>query len=172
MGYPPSPMGAPAQPYPGQFGQPLEKPTAAMVLSIIGGIFILLWGAFLTWVGVEAQSLSFGVYGGGLTLIGGIEDICGLLIVVFGVLLYVSPEHHVPYGVLVLVLSVVSLVGLGGLIIGFILALIGGILGIVHKPTPAAPQVVFVQPQRICPKCGRPQGNDVRFCSACGNPLA
>lgn len=172
MGYQPGPMPGAGQPYAVPYNPPaapLEKPTAAMVLSLIGGIFILLWGALIAYIG--ATAISFGFAGGGVEAIGGLEAVLGLLIIVFGILLYVSPEHHVAYGVLVLVLAIVSLIGLGGLIIGFILALIGGILGIVHKTTGPAPQVVYVQPQRVCPKCGRPQGNDVKFCSFCGNPL-
>lgn len=149
----------------------LEKPIAAFVLSLIGGIFILLWGLVIAGIGAQVQSVSFGVVGGAVLAIGAIESLMGLLILVFGVLLYVSPEHHTVYGVLVLVCSLVSLIGLGGLIIGFILALIGGILGIAHRTTPASPQVVYVQPQRVCVKCGRPVAPDTRFCPACGNPM-
>lgn len=174
MGYQPGPIGgsAPtfAQPYSVPVA-PLEKPTAAMVLSLIGGIFILLWGALIAWVGLTFQAISFGYAGGGVALIGVVEALLGLFVIVFGVLMYVSPEHHLPYGVLVLVCSIVSLIGLGGLFLGFILGLIGGILGIVHKATPSTPTVVYVQPSRICPKCGRAVSPDVKFCASCGNPL-
>lgn len=122
---------------------PLRKPTAAFILSLIGGIFILLWGLAIVAVGVAAQSASFGLYGGAITSLGGLEAVLGILVLVFGTLLFVMPQHHVVFGVLVLVFSIVSLVGLGGLIIGFILGLIGGALGIAHKP---APDVVVVSP--------------------------
>jgi len=151
---------------------PLDKPTAAFILSLIGGIFILLWGIVIVAVGVAAENQTLGLYGGGVVAIGGLETVLGLLVIIFGVLLYAMPEHHVVLGVLVLVFSIVSLIGLGGLIIGFILGLIGGALGIAHKPTPDQPTVVYVQPSRICPKCGRAVGPDVKFCSFCGNPLA
>ena len=141
-------------PYPGPAAYPppaatpaqLEKPTAAFVLSLIGGVFILLWGVAIAAVGAYYQSVTFGFWGGGLVAIGGLEAVAGLLVIVFGILLYVSPQNHVVYGVLVLVFSLVSLAGLGGAIIGFILGLIGGILGITHKPTPPSPTVVYVQP--------------------------
>jgi len=163
--------GSTAYPPPAAPPAPLEKPTAAFVLSLIGGIFILLWGAAIAAVGAYAQSVTFGLAGGGIVAIGGLEAVLGLLVIVFGVLLYVAPQHHVMYGVLVLVFAIVSLIGLGGLFIGFLLALIGGILGIVHKPTPPSPAVVYVQPQRVCPKCGVAVGTDVKFCPRCGNPL-
>ncbi len=153
------------QPMPPQ-AAPLEKPTAAFILSLIGGMFILLWGLLIAAVGV-----AFGPFGGGLAAIGGIESVLGLFIIIFGVLLFVMSQQHVVFGILVLVFSIISLIGLGGLIIGFILALIGGILGIAHKPTPSAPTVVYVQPQRVCPKCGRAVSPDVKFCSFCGTPL-
>lgn len=129
---------------------PLRKPTSAFVLSLIGGIFILLWGLVIVAVGVSIQSQTFGLFGGDVVAIGGIEATLGLLCIVFGVLLYVSPQNHVVFGVLVLVFALVSLIGLGGLIIGFILALIGGILGIAHKPEPdvvvVSPYPVYYQP--------------------------
>lgn len=115
---------------------PLEKPTAAFVLSLIGGIIILLWGIALAAVGIAAQNATFGLYGGDITFLGGVEATLGLLVLVFGVLLYIMPQHHVVFGVLVLLFSIVSLVGLGGLILGFILGVIGGAFGIAHKTTP------------------------------------
>jgi apolipoprotein N-acyltransferase len=149
----------------------LIKPTAAFILSLIGGILILLWGLVLVAVGVAISSSTLGVFGGDVLIIGGVELVCGLIVLIAGIFLYVNPEQHTMFGVLVVVFSIVSLVGLGGLLLGFILALIGGILGITHKPTPPAPTVVYVQPQRVCPKCGRVAGPGVQFCAFCGNPL-
>lgn len=151
---------------------PLEKPTAAFVLSLIGGIFILLWGLAITAIGVAAQNESFGLVGGDAVGIGAIEAVLGLLVIIFGILLFVMPEHHVALGVLVLLFSIFSLIGLGGLFIGFILGLVGGILGIVHKPSPSSPAIVYVHPQRICVKCGRAVAPEVKFCPHCGNPLS
>ena len=141
MVYPQGPnyLGAPQAPVP----MPVRKPTAAFVLALIGGIFILLWGLVIVAIGLAAQSESFGLFGGDITTLGAVESTLGILVVIFGVLLFVMPDHHVVFGVLVLVFSIVSLVGLGGLIIGFILGLIGGALGIAHKTTP---DVVVVNP--------------------------
>jgi ribosomal protein S27AE len=166
-----------APPYGTQFGaQPMatpppgppQKPTGAFILSLIGGIFILLWGLLLADVGSR-----FGVFGSALTALGALEALLGLLVMIFGILLYVMPTHHTAFGVLVLVFSIASLIGLGGLFLGFILGLIGGILGIVHKPYPVQTQtVVYVQqPQRMCTKCGRAVAMDVKFCPYCGNNL-
>lgn len=151
---------------------PAEKPTAAMVLSIIGGVFILLGGLAEIAVGSVISSLTLGVGGGVVIGLGALGLVLGILILVFGILVHSHPEQHTLYGVLIVVFSIVSLVSfVGGFVIGFILALIGGILALTFKPTPVA--VFYAAPpvQRVCPKCGRVVDPGVRFCSQCGNPL-
>ena len=133
-----------------------EKPTAAFVLSLIGGIFIFLVGLLITAVGGIAGSIP-GVPSGGanmLTLLGVIGIVNGLLVMVFGILIYIKPQQHVVWGVLVIVFSIVSLFDtLGGFIIGLILALIGGILGAVWKPTaPMQPGMMQPMPPSMPPQ--------------------
>jgi len=117
-----------------------EKPTAAFVLSLIGGIFILLVGLAIAVLGSILGSMIGGVGGPAgaadvITLYGIVGLVNGLLVIVFGVLLYVKPQQHVIWGVLVLILSIASwFTTLGGFFIGLILGLIGGILGIAWKP--------------------------------------
>lgn len=117
-----------------------EKPTAAFVLSLIGGIFILLGGAIVAAIaatfGGFLSMLGFGDFGLGLAMVGTLGVIFGLLVIIGGVMMYMRPQQHVMWGVLVLILAIVSIpFSLVGLLIGFILALIGGILGIVFKPS-------------------------------------
>ena len=111
-----------------------EKPTAAFVLSLIGGIFILL-GALL-WL-IVGQFLAFLAIdiGLGATLMGVVGIVMALIIMIGGVMMYMKPEQHVVWGVIVLILSIVSIpFSFAGAVIGFILALVGGILGLVFKP--------------------------------------
>jgi hypothetical protein len=81
------------------------------------------------------------------------------------------PGNHTMYGALIVVLAIVSwITAFGGFFIGFLLALIGGILALTYKP---AVPVVWQQPvQRVCPKCGRVVDPNVKFCPACGNSLS
>lgn len=148
-----------------------ERPTAAVVLAIIGGIFILLGGLAEIALGAFAASFTFGLFGGTLIAFGAVGALLGILIVVFAILLSIHPQQHTLYGVLILVFSIISLSSFfGGFVLGFILALIGGILALTFKPT--AP-VVWQQPvQRVCPKCGRVVDPNVKFCPACGNSLS
>lgn len=203
-------MGAPSypgtpqyQPYP-PYAQPPpsnEKPTAAFVLSLIGGIFTVLWGGLLLAIANLVGSVGVVSVSGAIALVAVSQLVFGILMVILGTLLYIQPEHHVAYGVVILVISIISLVvGLGGLIIGFILGLIGGILGIVWRPTApviiqpmymAAPGPMGLPPPapigvppvvgpygapapsaRVCMRCGRAVGPELKFCPYCGSPLA
>jgi len=182
---PPPPPGAqwsPYQPQPSYAPSPYappparspEKPTGATVLSIIGGVFILLGGLAELAVGSYVSSLSFGIAGGGLLLFGALGVILGMLVLIFGILLSTQPENHSTYGVLILVFAVISLTSFGGgFFIGFLLALIGGILAITWKPTPPPP--AYYPPTapmaRVCPRCGRVVDPSVRFCPQCGSPV-
>ena len=106
----------------------VEKPTAAFVVSLIGGIFVLLPGLALAALGTFIALFTFGA---GLILWA--FPLFGIIIIIGSVMMYVSPSSAKMWGIVVLILGVFSFIGvvtaLGGL-----LALIGGILAIVWKP--------------------------------------
>ncbi len=112
-----------------------EKPTAAFVLSLIGGIFVILGGLLWVSIGSVLSFLSLDI-GLNATVMGVIGLIFGLIMIVGGVMMYVKPPQHVMWGAIVLILTIVSIpFSFAGIVIGFILALIGGILGLVFKPS-------------------------------------
>jgi len=89
-----------------------ERPTTAFILSLIGGIIVLLSGL---------------VYPMGI--------LWGLFIIIGAVMMNSRPEQHMLWGIMVLVFSILSLVDAeGGFFIGFISAFIGGLNGILWKP--------------------------------------
>jgi hypothetical protein len=105
------------------------------VLTIVGGLFILLGGSLLAVLGIVFALIGFvsGLFFLGL-LVGGLTLLVGILMLAF-------PSGHVTWGVLAIVLAVVSIpFALGGLIIGFLLTLLGGILALAWKP-PQEPAV-------------------------------
>ncbi len=109
-----------------------------MVLAILGGLFIILGGIVERAVGSLVSSFGFGLGGAILSIFGDFGILLGILIIVFGVLAFVRPQQHGLFGVLIIVFSLLSLVSyLGGFIIGFILALIAGILALIWKPRAA-----------------------------------
>ncbi len=143
-----------------------EKPTTAFILSLIGGIFVVIGGLATAAIGA-ALTFFIGGIGGIFGLIG---VVWGILIIVFAVMLNSNPNNHASYGALILVFSIVSWFGsFGGLLIGFLLGLVGGILAIVWHPSVQTPAQAPIT--RICPSCGRVIGNDTKFCPSCGKQL-
>ncbi|MGD0177223.1 MAG: DUF6114 domain-containing protein [Candidatus Bathyarchaeia archaeon] len=137
----------------------VEKPGTASVLSLIGGIFILLGGGAMTMLGSWIGNYGYGMmsgYGGwggmmrpGFGMMGGLGygfGFLGVLGLIFGVIVIISalmlnnkPDQHSTWGILIIVFSVLSIFGsaMGGFGIGLILGLIGGILALTWKPTEA-----------------------------------
>jgi hypothetical protein len=109
-----------------------EKPTAAFVLSLIGGIFVLLGGILLAIVGAI---VAFFTYGAGLIL--GIFTIFGIIIIVGSIMMYNQPASTKTWGIIILILGIISIIGVVTAI-GGILAMIGGIMAIVWKPSAQA----------------------------------
>jgi ribosomal protein L40E len=151
-----------------------EKPGAAFILSLVGGLFVLLGGIVTAVIGA-AFTLFIGGIGGILGVLG---IVWGVLILVFASRLNSDPGSHSTSGALIIVFSVLSWVGaIGGFFIGFLLGLIGGILAITWTPQaqqpmqpmqPAAP-VSAVQPgMKYCASCGAQMSASAGFCPKCG----
>jgi hypothetical protein len=147
-----------------------EKPTVAFILSLIGGIFVLIGGLILWFVGAVLTFFLFGVGG----IFGIFGTICGLLMIIGAVMMYSNPRSHISWSIVVLIFAILSWIGaLGGLLIGFILGLIGGILGIIWRPSitqvqPLSPQAPI---NRVCPNCGNVIERNIKFCPHCGKEL-
>jgi hypothetical protein len=162
---------------------PGEKPTAAMVLSLIGGIFVLLGGAFIAFLGSVISSLSLagtGAASATLLALGLVGVIFGIIMILGAVMMYTNPQSHTMWGVIVLILSILSwIVAAGGLFIGFLLGLIGGILALVFKPS-MGPTMMPGQPMgsyptgamgpmgTAPPQMGQPMGQMGMTCKNCG----
>src|SRR6184192_3649584 len=132
-----------------------EKPTAAFVLSLIGGIFILL-GAIVV-MALASVIGSLMLIGGGdpnlAYLYGAVGLIFAILVLVGAVMLWMKPQQHVAAGVIILLFSLFSIISGGGFIIGLILGIVGGILGIVWKPpAPMAPGMMQPMPPSMPPQ--------------------
>lgn len=127
-----------------------EKPTGAFVLSLIGGIFLIL-GAMI-WFVVGALFSFFPTLGLGFATLGTIGLVLALIVIVGGVMMFMKPEQHTAWGAIILILSFVSIpFTFAGVIIGFILTLVGGILGLVFKPTPMMPTAAYAPPPMAPP---------------------
>ncbi|MCF8885672.1 MAG: hypothetical protein QXK95_01535 [Nitrososphaerota archaeon] len=119
-----------------------ERPTAAYILSLIGGILILIGSiavaALAGFLGSMLMLVPFiGGFGALMIAFGVVGLVFGIIVIIGAVMINSGEPSKVRTGsILVLIFSILSLiVSGGGFIIGFILALIGSILGLVWKPS-------------------------------------
>ena len=149
-----------------------DKPTAAMVLSLIGGLFVIFGGAALAFVGSLIGSLNVtGTGAASSTALGlGIAGvIMGIIMVVGGFMMYSKPTSAKMWGVIVLILSIISWVtALGGFLIGFLLGLIGSILALTFKPTMAPGAMPPPMMSSSMPMGSAPMGSMGMTCKNCG----
>lgn len=123
-----------------------EKPTAAFILSLIGGIIYLLVGALIAvgaaFIGSVAGLAGAGAIGLAVVAVGSIGLVSGVVMIIGAAIMNTSDKSRVKTGsILVLVFTLIGAIfTVGGFLVGFILALIGSILGLTWKPSmPMAP---------------------------------
>jgi hypothetical protein len=105
-----------------------EKPTTAFMLSLIGGILVLLGG--LVWAAVGTL-LAFIFSGFGILL--NVFLVFGLVIIVGAIMINSNPSSAHTWGIVILILGVISLIGIVTTL-GGIIAIIGGAFAISWKP--------------------------------------
>jgi len=161
-----------------------EYPGAAFGLALAGGIIIILAGLLVAAVGAILTFFIAGLGG----LFGLVGVFWGILIVVFASMLRSRPQQHVTWGILIIIMSLLSWFGsFGGFFLGFILALVGGIMALIWKPSmsssgfqapppsswsamPGAPGAATGSVS-FCPNCGAAVEAGAKFCKACGKAI-
>ena len=113
-----------------------EKPNKAFILSLIAGILIIinttLLGVATTWFPEIIPTLP-GSSGNDTTLLyqlTAIGLVLGVLVLIGAAMLQIKPAKKKAWGMMILVFSIPSIITGGGLIIGFILGIIGGVKAI------------------------------------------
>jgi hypothetical protein len=104
-----------------------EKPTSAFIVSLLGGIFVLLGGLLWAFVGTIIAIFS----GVGFLLY--VFLLFGIVIIVGAVVMNSSPRFTQTWGIVIIVLGVLSLIGVVTTL-GGVLAIIGGALAVSWKP--------------------------------------
>jgi hypothetical protein len=135
-------------------GQGETYPRTAYLLSLIGGILLLIFSLIYVAVLLVLASLfaavGFGLGAGIAVGLAVVALLFGVIVLVLAIRLKTSPGSVKTTGILIIVFSVISFVGGGGFYIGAILALIGGILAVIwHPPAPA--QQAWGQPPMAAP---------------------
>ena len=125
-------------------------PKTAGVLALVGGLIIILGGVIFLGVaafviphlnlsnmtvpqGIDRASLP-GLISGILSVMGAFGLVCGSVVLVSATMLLAKVGQRRTWGVLVLVFSVLSFIGLGGFVVGAILGIAGGVLALRWKP--------------------------------------
>jgi hypothetical protein len=138
-----------------------EKPTAAFILSLIGGLLaivqsflILLFFSVTVPFTPVASILGFPAFW---------LFVCGAAIFIGAVMLYLQPERIKEWGILILVFSI-----LGGI---NILGIVGGALAIAWTPS-LRPRAYYTSTSiRVCPVCKRVVAGNAVVCPYCGTRL-
>jgi uncharacterized protein involved in response to NO len=125
-------------------------PKTASILALVGGIVIILGGILLMFVSAfilphldyanlqppqhltpaSIAALVSGIVG----TMGLFGLVSGVIVLVSAVMLLTNPSRWRTWGVLILVFSVMSFLGLGGFVVGALLGIVGGILTLRWKP--------------------------------------
>ena len=61
--------------------------------------------------------------------------VSGIIVIIGSLMLNAHPAEHRAWGVVILVFSLVSFLGMGGFMIGALLGIAGGALALAYKPT-------------------------------------
>ena len=126
----------------------------AFVISLVGGLILLVFSLVnLVWFGSGAPSWGgFGDYirsivgdyhnfmgnyaasTGFFTAISIVSFVCGVIVLMSALVLRIHPQEHVLWGVVIVVFSAISFVGMGGYFVGAIFGIVGGALALTYKP--------------------------------------
>ena len=116
-----------------------EKPNKAFILSLIAGSLIIcnttLLGVATTWFPEVIPTLP-GSSGNDATLLyqlTAIGLVLGVLVLIGAIMLRIKPAKKKVWGIIIVIFSIPSVITGGGLIIGFILGIIGGVLALSRK---------------------------------------
>jgi hypothetical protein len=126
-----------------------NKAAAGPILGFVGGLVILVYGAYELYLAEILQSSAnlagFPVNGSLLGFVdGGAAGILlGILLIITSISLAAAPDYRISLGVLIIVLSLLSLVSLGGGNgVGLLLGVLGGTCALVFEPEgPTAEEV-------------------------------
>jgi uncharacterized protein DUF6114 len=98
----------------------------------------------------------------------------GLLLLILAFAIYTKPEYHTGLGIAVIILSLFSVFGGGGFLLGILLGVIGGILAIVFEESDdddPFPGSAGPRPAGICWNCAKSLTPGSPVCSFCGTPV-
>ncbi len=157
--------------YPRATVRPIERPVVSFILCLIGGLFIVVGGVFGLAYLSSAPYYSVPYYYGGYLFLSALGLVSGGLVLLAGAMIYAAPPHHVAWGIVAIVFSVISIftgptsLG-GGFLVGMVVGIVGGALGIAWK----SGGELTLADVRTCLACGRHVLAEYPICPYCGSP--
>ena len=118
----------------------MTKPNTAFAFLLIGGILILIQGIIYGLIIISAGIAIATIHGAGF--FGGLLAVLGVILIIFGIILIRSalmvntgePNKVRSGSVISIIFGALSIFFGGGFYTGFILSIVGGILGLTWKP--------------------------------------
>ncbi|HTP53838.1 MAG TPA: zinc ribbon domain-containing protein [Thermoplasmata archaeon] len=147
---------------------------AASALSAVGAVLVFLEGVYLTMVSNAVSRLGYLSLSGVIAELAAVGIVAGMLVFVLALVAYSNPDAHTGCGIAILSVSLLSLFGGGGFLVGALLGSVGGILAILHVvPTELGGSYAPVGgwSDRSCPACGSPLAFGAVYCHTCGQPV-
>lgn len=139
-----------------------KKPEYPLVISLLGGVFILGDGALGLMIGVRYGRWPVWIWDfpNSELILGITGTILGMLVILLAVLAYKQIAVKMIMGIIIIVASVMSLfLTMGGYVVGFALGLIGGVMYIVWEPAD----------MKNCVRCGREILLESWYCPYCSH---
>ncbi len=128
-----------------------EHPTGTFVLSLIGGLLVLIDGVAIFLFGISGYVFRYHEYvpfvRPVITVIGIWGIICAIVILLSNFILFSHPDQHSLWGIVILIFSILSIASGGGFLLGLILGVIGGIWALVWRPSEKKTEPTTVPPQ-------------------------
>jgi hypothetical protein len=128
--------------------------TRSFVISLAGALIVLFFSLVnLVWFGSNAPNWGgFGDYmrnmmggyhnfmgsysnsTGFFTAISIVSFVCGVIMLMSTLVLRIHPQEHFLWGIVIVVFSAISFVGMGGYFVGATFGIVGGVLALTYKP--------------------------------------
>jgi hypothetical protein len=130
--------------------------TLSYVISLVGGLIIFIFslvnavyfgsgastsGAFGSFMrgAMDGNHNFMGGYAsstGFFTAVSVVSLVCGVIVIFGALVLRMHPEEHLIWGIVIVVFSAISFVGMGGYFAGAAFGILGGALALTYKPIP------------------------------------
>ncbi|MDQ1280232.1 MAG: hypothetical protein QG670_1495 [Thermoproteota archaeon] len=127
-----------------------RRQTTVFILSLIGWVLMVVNGGMMFVLfmnglygygvmgGYQGMMGSFGVPFGFMSNLMLVGLAAGVIVIISAVILNTRPEEHWMWGIVILVFSVISFLGMGGFFVGAVLGITSGAFAISWKPSPKA----------------------------------